>query len=216
MEPIKTSGIRRIEEKISELNEDSLRSFVLERARDFKTSWVALGQALYTIWRDKLYREWGYQEFQSYSAKEIGIRKETAMKLLNSYAFLEKEEPGYLRKDYLKESQPAALPGLDAVNALRLVRAKKIEGPDYEKLKKDVFEKGREAKEVRKDLSALIRERETVDPEEARQKSRRSAIRRLVSALSAVKKDAQVLKILPHDIIKDTEKLIARLEKELQ
>jgi len=216
MESIKTSGIRKIEEKISELGEDSLRTFALEKARDFKTSWVSLGQALYAIWRDKLYREWGYQEFQSYSAKEIGIRKETAMKLLNSYAFLEKEEPTFLQKSYLKESRPSALPGYEAVNALRLVRAKKIEGPDYEKLKKDVFEKGREAKEVRKDLSVLIREREVVDPEEARQKSRRSVIRRLVAALEAVKKDTAVLKLLPHDVIKDTEKLIARLERELE
>jgi hypothetical protein len=213
---VKTSGIRKIEEKLKDMDENSLRAFALERARDFKTSWVSLGQALHTIWRDKLYREWGYQEFQTYTVKEIGIRKETAMKLLNSYSFLEKDEPAYLQKDYLKESQPAALPGYEAVNALRLVKANKVDGPDYEKFKKDVFEKGREAKEVRKDLTALIREREVIDPEEARQKSRRSVIRRLVGALAAVKKDAEILNVLPQDVVKDTEKLIARLEKELE
>jgi tyrosyl-tRNA synthetase len=217
MQDIKTAGIRKIEEKLETMPQDSVRAFALECAKDFKTSWISLGQALYSIWNDKLYKEWGYQQFETYSVKEIGIKKETAMKLLKSYGFLEKEEPKYLDKEHMKNQEPIKLPNYEAVNVLRMVKGKEavVGKQEYENLKKDVFEKGRDAKDLKKDLTALIKQREEVDPEEARHKSRQMVIRRLVSALQAVKKDAEVLKVLPADIIDQTEKLIKKIEIEL-
>lgn len=212
---LKTAGIRKLEEKIKDMPQDSLRGFVLEKAKDFKTSWVSLGQALYSIWKDKMYRDWGYQQFDTYAAKEIGIKKETAMKLLRSYYFLEKDEPAYLNKEYVQDNKPAALPNYEAVNALRLAKVKKVDESDYQRLKKDVFENGKDAKEVKKDLTSLIREREVIDPQVARQKAKQAIVGRLLSALRSIKKDAELLKVFPVDIIKDTEKLIAKIEDEI-
>ena len=80
------------------LEPGSFRYKVLDAARGFKSSWMELGQYLFTVYRDKLFKEWWYLTFEAYTAKEIGIKQPTAMKLLRSYSFLEKEEPVFLKK----------------------------------------------------------------------------------------------------------------------
>ena len=99
-EPIKTKSIKNIEEKMENLPTETIRHRVLQSAKNFKASWIELGQSLYTVYKDKLYKNWGYLTFDAYTSKEIGIRKQTALKLLRSYYFLEKKEPDYLIKDY--------------------------------------------------------------------------------------------------------------------
>jgi len=69
---MKTRSIQRIEERMEGVSESTLRHKVLEDAKSFKTSWIRLGQSLYTVWRDRLYRDWGYSNFDVYAAKEIG------------------------------------------------------------------------------------------------------------------------------------------------
>ncbi|MDD5595453.1 MAG: hypothetical protein PHY94_04300, partial [Candidatus Omnitrophica bacterium] len=102
MNVAKSKSLENIEEKMGQLDENSFRYHVLENAKGFKSSWIELGRSLYTVLKDKLYKEWGYGSFDIYTVKEIGIRKQTAMKLLRSYYFLEKEEPAYLKSDYMQ------------------------------------------------------------------------------------------------------------------
>ena len=209
-------SLERIEEKMESMDKNSLRYQVLEKVKNFKTSWLSLGQALYSVWKDKLYKEWGYLTFEAYTAKEMGIKKPTAMKLLRSYYFLEKEEPGYLEKDHTAPEEVASIPSYDAVNVLRLAKNKKtLDKVDYADLKKKVFEKGRDARDIKKDLTALMREREELDPEEARKRRKIVIIKRLLATLKLVKQDAEVLKILPVSIIKETASLINKIESEI-
>ena len=93
MEGQKPKSLRNIEDKMASLEEGSLRYHVLESAKNFKSSWIELGRSLYSVYKDKLYKAWGFNTFDAYTLKEIGIKKPTAMKLLRSYYFLEKEEP---------------------------------------------------------------------------------------------------------------------------
>lgn len=212
----KMKSLERIEEKMESMDKNSLRCQVLEKVKSFKISWLSLGQALYSVWKDKLYKEWGYLTFEAYTAKEIGIKKTTAMKLLRSYYFLEKEEPEYLQKDYTAPEEVASIPGYDAVNVLRLAKNKKtLDEADYTDLKKKVFEKGRDAGDIKKDLTALIREREDMDPEEAMKKRKTAVLKRLLAALKLVKHDAEILKLLPANIIKETAGLISKIESEI-
>lgn len=214
--PQKTKAIQKIERKMEGLDESSIRYRVLQSVVNFKTSWIDLGQALYSVWKDKLYRDWGYLTFEAYSAKEIGIRKDTAMKLLRSYYFLEKEEPAYLKREAGEPSDAANLPSYEAVNLLRLAKNKKeIGDSDYESLKKNVFEKGKDARDVRKDLTTLIRQREELDPQEARNRRKSSAVKRVVATLKALKNDIEIAKLLPSSTIKDIKDLIAKLEEEI-
>ncbi len=216
METLKTKSLRNIEEKMQELDQSSLRYHVLDCAKDFKTSWVELGRSLYSVWRDKMYKLWGYSTFEAYSGREIGIRKQTAMKLLKSYYFLEKEEPQYLRDDYVTSAEAAKVPSYESVDVLRLAKNKKeLDNQDYAQLRSGIFEKGRDARQVKKDLTALIRQRQELDPQEAKEKRKYSTVKRLLGTLKSLKQEAQLLKLLPAPIIKEAAALIKKLETEL-
>lgn len=212
MTKMSTKTLDRIEHRMEGLEEDSLRYKILESAKNFKSSWISLGQSLYSAWKDKLYKEWGYMTFDAYTSKEIGIKKMTAMKLLKSYYFLEKEEPHYLNQD----SAPSNVPTYEAVNVLRLAKSKNtLDGSDYASLKRDVLEHGKDAREVKKDLTVLMKQREELEPEEARRKRKEAVIKRLLSALKTLKTDLETSKMLPASTIKDVSNLIHKIELEL-
>lgn len=216
MESVKTKSIKNIERKMEGMDVETMRYQVLQNVKSFKASWINLGQSLYTVWKDKLYKNWGYNTFDTYTSKEIGIRKQTALKLLKSYFFLEKQEPQYLRKDHNDELPAATVPTYESVDLLRRASNKKsLDKEDYERIKKNVLEKGKDVREIKKDLTALIKQREELEPEEARQKKKRALLRRFLSALKSVREEIKISKMLPTQIIKDADKLISKLEAEL-
>ena len=216
MNRLKTKSIEVIEKKMAGVEEDSIRYKILESAKSFKTSWIGLGQALYSVWKDKLYKDWGFLTFDAYTSKEIGIRKNTALKLLKTYYFLEKEEPHLLNKEYVGTKDAAEVPSYESVDVLRLAKKKQLlDESDYKRFKNDILQKGRDAREVKKDLTALIRQREELEPEEARKKKREATIKRLLSVLKSLKREIEVTKVLPSDILKQTNMLISRMEAEI-
>lgn len=216
MDAIKTKTLHRIEGQMEKLDEGSIRYRVLTSAKNFKTSWIELGQALYSVWKDRLYKEWGYMTFDAYTSKEIGIKKPTALKLLKSYYFLEKEEPYFLQKDRAESQGTASLPNYESVNVLRLARNKKtLDESDYSRLKRDVLEMGKDASEIKKDLTSLIRAREELEPEEARRRKRLASVKRFVATLKALKRDVEMSKMLSAGITKEISALINRIESEL-
>lgn len=213
---LKTKALERVEQKMEDVEKGSFRYQVLQSVKKFKTSWLELGQALYAVYKDKLYKDWGYTTFEAYISKEASIHKQTAVKLLKSYYFMEKEEPAYLTKDYAESSGAAAFPSYEAVNLLRLAKNRKDIGEDgYASLKKGIFEKGKEAREARKDLTALIREREELSPEEARKKKSDAVLRRFLSILKSLKKDIEISKMVSAGVLKDTDALIKKIEAEI-
>ncbi len=216
MEEHKPKSLKNIEDKMASLEEGSLRYHVLESAKNFKSSWIELGRSLYSVYKDKLYKEWGYSTFDAYTLKEIGIKKPTAMKLLRSYYFLEKEEPAYLKKDYTETADTAKLPSYEAIDLLRKAKDKKsLDEDDYTKLKQDIFEEGKDTQQVKKDLTALIRGREEVEPEEAYRRKRVGTLKRFLGTLKGLKQEAEISKLLPAALIKEAQELIKKIEAEL-
>lgn len=208
-------SIENIEKRMRGLDQDSLRYHILENAKRFKTSWVELGRALYSVYKDKLYKEWGYSTFDNYTAREIGIRKVTAMKLLRSYYFLEKEEPQYLQQGYTESTDAALVPGYDSIDLLRQAKNKKLDTEDYTRFKKEIFEKGKDALQLKRDLTALIRQRNELDPDEARQQRRLSTVKRFLSTLRSLRQEIETAKLLPEPLIREASALIKKLEAEL-
>ena len=205
-----------IEQKMKDMDEKSMRYHVLECAKGFKTSWINLGRALYTVWKDKVYKTWGYSTFDTYTAKEIGIRKNTALKLLRSYYFLEKEEPRYLKEEYAESADASQVPSFESIDVLRQAKNKKgLDEEDYQSLKNDIFEKGKDYREVKKDLTSLIRQREELEPEEARERRKTATVKRLLTTLKNLKKEAEMLKLLPAPVIKEAAHLIKEIEDSL-
>jgi hypothetical protein len=216
MSSTKTKSLERIEQRMEDIDKGSFRYKVLENVKRFKTSWIDLGQALYTVYKDRLYKEWGFLTFEAYTSKEIGIHKQTAIKLLKSYYFLEKEEPSYLDKNYAESGKAASMPSYESVNVLRLAKNNKgIGEKDYDVLKKEVFEKGKEAKEIRKGLTTLMRQREEMSPEEARKKRQEAALRRFLATLKSLRRDLEISRLVSAGILKETDALIKKIEAEI-
>lgn len=209
----RSRAIRQLEDRMAQLQPGTLRYDALEAAKRFKGSWITLGQMLWTVWKEKAFRDWGYLTFEAYSAKEVGIRAATAKKLLYSYAFLEREEPDLLRR--VTAEAPAALPHYDAVNVLRLLKQRPgvPEGP-YRTIRAQVLEQGREAPAVRREVRTLL-EATAEDPEAARAAHRQAAIRRMIGTMKALRVELEAAKLVPQTLVREVETLIQRLEAHL-
>lgn len=193
---------------------EAIRGDLVEHAKTFKTSWMHLGQGLYSVWRDKMFFAWGYEKFEDYVIKELGLKKPLALKLVKTYFFVEQEEPAYLKEEFKEEREAAVVPGYESLDVLRLARKRKeLNREDYVKLRKDVFEKGKEAGEVRKDLTAMIKERKQIDPDEEREMRHQQSVKRFLSALKTFKQDMETLKLMEADIIDEAEELLKKLEE---
>ena len=214
MSVVDLSISKKEEEQINlETISDTIREDILQYAKDFKTSWVALGRHLYAVWQDKMYHAWGYEKFEDYTAEELGMKKTMCMKLLKTYLFIEQEEPIYLQEDFVQTREAVNVPGYDAIDVLRLAKSKKeVSAEDYFKLRKDVFDKGMDAAEVRKDLAAIIKERKQIDPEEERQQRNEAAIKKMINAIESFKKDMETLKLIPYELIEEVVGLQEKLE----
>lgn len=195
---------------------DTIREQVVEYSKDFKTSWLNLGRHLYAIWQDKLFYGWGFEKFENYTEEELGLKKQLCQKLLKTYLFVEENEPQYLDVDFKGSRDAVNVPNYDAVDVLRLARSKReLNKHDYAMLKAEVFDKGKDASEVRKELTAIMKERKVVDPEEERDNRNEAAIKKLLGALDTFKKDMEVLKLISKDVLDEAEGLMKKLKEQI-
>lgn len=200
----------------SDVTSDKIRENLLEYSKTFKTSWVNLGQSLYPVWKDKMFYSWGFDKFEYYVERELGIQKPTALKLLKTYFFVEQQEPEYLSGDFSQTREAAKVPDYDAVNVLRLARQKKeLKADDYRQLREAVFEKGKGAPLARKDLTAIMKERKQVDPEEERQKRSVTSIKQFATAIRLFSREMETLKLVSPDLVEEAKGLLQKLEKEV-
>ena len=104
-------------------------------------------------------------------------------------------------------------PNYEAVNVLRVAKEKKkVDEADYDSLKKAVFQDGKNYREVKNGLTSIIKQREEMEPEEVRKKTRIVVIRRFIANLKAVKAEMKAQKLLPQKLIGQTENLIDKIE----
>ena len=210
-------AVRRLEEQMATLDPESLRYKVLQSAKRFKSSWIELGQMLYTVWKDRHWRAWGYLEFESYCQKEIGIREATARKLLHSYHFLEQEEPAFLERQRQSEEPTIPCPSVDSVYVLRSAKTRAhLPEPEYAKLRNRVLEKAEEAPAVRRELRLLQERLAPPEPEAARARQRTVSLRRIVTTLRTAEGVAEAHHLIPPPLLKEFKALIAKLEAYLR
>lgn len=197
--------------------QESLREKTLTAAKQHKSSWIALGQYLFTIYKDKHYRDWGFTNFEGYCMKELGIRQTTAAKLLRSYNFLEKEEPRIARAHLTEDAEPAKLPNYESVNLLRLAKENQNFTPrDIAEIRESVIDEAREPKEVRAQVKKLLSEREDKDPKEVRRDRRNTMIKRVITTLQSSQRQFESENLLPGSILKKLRELADELERHLE
>ncbi len=197
---------------------DVLRQKTLETAKRHKASWIELGQYLFSIHKDKLYKAWSFLSFETYCVKELGMKQMTATKLLKSYYFLEREEPRLADPGLIENSDVAAkVPNFESVNLLRLVKEnEKLPPQDYAKVREAVIEKASEPKEVRAQVKKLLSAHENKDAGEIRQERRNAAIKRVISVISGAKRELEHEKLLPEYLIKQMNELVSKLQDQIE
>ena len=193
------------------MSPDSFRYKVLDAARGFKSSWIELGQYLYTVYKDKLFKDWGYLAFETYCSKEIGIRQNTALKLLRSYHFLEREEPAFVKREFLNDKGPNEIPGLESVNALRLAKdGGRITERDYRELKADILESPKEESAVKKKIRTYVLKNAFQKPED-KEASKTASLKKLLVYLRGSRHEISALEA-PRKLIQQMDVLIDLLE----
>ncbi len=139
-----TKTDREMEDAMLAFAGDSERVRVIEAARVFKRSWIDLAEALTEVHEKDRWQDWGFEDFEAYCRKELHLKKNTVLKLLGSYRFLEQSAPRVIRRT---QEQPAApVPSLQAVDFV--ARARKRGAADDETMKEievAAFEEGAEA-----------------------------------------------------------------------
>ena len=124
-----------IEARLNALDPESFRFQVLSAARDFRASWVALGDHLTQVREKEHYRAWGYISFEAYCRRELRLRNETASKLTRSFGYVRDHRPAALH-----EEQPREIPPLDVVDLLSRARERaKISDHDLHTIEQEVF-----------------------------------------------------------------------------
>lgn len=209
-----SKAIQQLDDQLARVPPGTLRHEVLETAKRFKSSWVDLGRVLWTVWKDKAFKGWGYLAFETYCAKELRLKAATAKKLLHSYAFLEREEPVVLQK--LAQLPPAQLPHYDAVNVLRLLKRRRdVPETRYQMVRAQVLDQGREAPEVRREVRLALEAAQS-DPEAARAARRQATIRQMIGTLKALQLELSAAKLVPQKMLTEIGALAAKLDAALK
>lgn len=201
----KSSGERHIEQIMEQLEPGSDRYVVLDKAKQFKSSWVELGEKLLQVNNKGHFREWGYGSFEEYCVQEIRIKRGTAEKLTMAYRFMEKEEPQLLAPR--QELKP--LPDYRSVDLLRQAKEEKgFSEEEYGELRKSIVEEERSHPTVLKKFKEVAALREEPNPL-APLKATLSAARRLESALRSLDE-------VPAGFLPQLGELITHLENQVE
>ena len=108
-DPVKNRTLSKAEIEIESRlahTSDPRRAEALRGAAAFKRSWLEFAEILTRVRDEELWTGWGFDSFEDYCAKELHVRKDTALKLSGSYKFLERAQPKTLQRDGVKTALP--------------------------------------------------------------------------------------------------------------
>lgn len=155
-----------IQSRLEGMDPGSQRYQVLLTARDFRASWVKLGEQLTEVRENQQYRGWGYTTFDAYCRRELRLRNDTANKLTRSFGFMRDHQPEALEERTVRE-----LPPLDVVDLLSQARERaKISDRDFASIQEEVF-----APDAAPTRNSVVRRLREVDPEAFRGPARTKA-----------------------------------------
>ncbi len=193
-----------------------IRDKTLQTAKSYKASWIELGRYLQTIYKDKMYKGWGFLAFETYCKKELGMKEAMASKIIKSFSFLETEEPKLSQPEFFQKEQSQPVPDLDALNTLRLAKNNKnIPERDFADIRESVLEKGAGQQEVRAKVKKIIEKTQDTESLEFKKTKRNAVLRRALSSLIAVQRECAQSKLVPDYLIKQISDLAVKLEDQL-
>lgn len=196
--------------------EEEIRDKTLQTAKSYKASWIELGRYLQTIYKDKMYKGWGFLAFETYCKKELGMKEAMAAKIIKSFSFLETEEPKLTKPEFFQKEETRPVPDLDALNTLRLAKTNKnIPQDDYADIRESVLEKGAGPQEIREKVKKIIESTQDTESLDFKKTKRNAVLRRALSSLIAVQRECAQSKMIPDYLIKQISDLTVKLEDQL-
>jgi DNA-binding MarR family transcriptional regulator len=82
------TALLRIEERLKDLPEECTRAKALRAVQNFRRSWLSLGEHLCEVAYGGDFKEWGYESFEDYCRRELGLKVPTVKKLIVSYNYM--------------------------------------------------------------------------------------------------------------------------------
>ncbi len=156
------SGDRKLQLRMAELAEqgaDPLRLEVLQRARQFKRSWIDMAEALMKVRASGAYQAWGHADLYAYCADELLIKRKTVDKLTGSLTAIKRHAPALLDARDLERP----IPSCESVDYFARAVGERGEDspPDHpievlDELREAVFDQARPLSAIRRQFNSVL------------------------------------------------------------
>lgn len=209
------SSVKKIDVKLDQLQPGTLRHQVMTALRQFRASWVELGRLLNEVVYGGDYKEWGYDNFEVYCARELGLKKPTVQKLMASYNYMKKYESKRLHdfEDGASENAGAEIPDFQTVELLDRVR-NRPELPDEKvsELHRRAFEGEGVEPDFRKELRQFLRPQLSDGEMRERSLSRKSELSGILRAARELRRRLLESHAIPGGLRERLEQCLVELE----
>ncbi len=212
-----SSSVKKIDDKLEHLEPGSLRHQVLTSLRQFRASWVELGRLLNEVVYGGDYKEWGYDDFEVYCARELGLKKPTVQKLMVSYNYMKKYESKRL-KDFEEDGNnlPAAnIPDFQTVELLDKVRRREqLPEEEIGELHRKAFDGEMEEPELRKELRQYLSPRTAQDEAALQEGSarRKQELNAILKIARELRRKVTICNSIPGGLKERIERCLVELE----
>ena len=143
----------------------SIREEANKALSAYRSSWIDLGRLLNEIAYGGDYKEWGYDDFEVYYTRELGLKKATVQKLMVSYNYMKKYQKKKLSD--LEQGKPVVLPSFEAVAAIdKAVRDESASEEMMNEMKFQAFSQPI-TDDTAREVKRKIPPRKPVDPDRA-------------------------------------------------
>ena len=204
---MQTKGQAAMAEKAAELTPGSLRHQVLQTAQRFKSSWVELGALLVRVRNEGAWEDWGFKTFEDYCSKELRIKRQTALKLTNSYAFLARHERSLFDTEQPPAPQQDA-PAFEVVSVLAGAEQRgQLSDRDYRELRERIWDDSEKPAQIARELAQRYPEPPKPPP------APDLVLRRLALAARKLAADLKGCKRVPEAVAHRAEALAADVEE---
>ncbi len=211
-----SSSIDKIDARLERLVPGSLRHRIMSALRQFRASWVELGRLLNDVVYGGDYKEWGYDDFEVYCARELGLKKPTVQKLMISYNYMKKYESKRL-SDYedgeREGAPPPEIPDFQTVELLDRVR-RRDGAPEerVEELHRRAFGGEGEEPEFRKELRQALRPVLSGDEMAERSMTRQSELAGILRSARDLRRRLVATRAVPGGLKERLEQCLIELE----
>lgn len=158
------SVLSRIDNQMEGLEPGSTRYLALSALRVFRSTWVELGKLLTDVAYGGDYKEWGYEDFEVYCARELGLKKPTVKKLMVSYNYMKSYAPE--RLETVEGEDGYDVPDYQTVELLKKAREREdIAESEKEELHRMAFDGTGDEGVLRKEIRQRMKPVEQVAPD---------------------------------------------------